>query len=224
MIFLIMRLRIWLARLRQEIKVRRTFPDAVIHGGVYVDQNSTIGRHVVLFDRTVLISSHLGDHTYVQQDSQICNATIGKFCSIGMGVHVGLPLHSLEMASTHPAFYLRNTPLAVTFSDRDRIDVMKPTDIGHDVWLGQGAMVMTGIRIGTGAVIGAGAVVTKDVPPYAVVVGVPAKVLRYRFDAEMRERLLASRWWEMSDEWLQSHVDEFSDPARLLATLDREGH
>ena len=81
-------------------------------------------------------------------------------------------------------------------------------------------MIMSGVTVGTGAIIGAGSIVTKDVPPYAIVVGAPARLLRYRFDEELINRLLASKWWEMSDNWLEAHVDQFLDPIRLLAALD----
>jgi carbonic anhydrase/acetyltransferase-like protein (isoleucine patch superfamily) len=89
------------------------------------------------------------------------------------------------------------------------------------VWIGHGALVLAGVKVGTGAIIGAGAVVTHDVPDYAIVGGVPARVIRYRFDVPLRERLLKSRWWELSDEWLEEHVDLFSSPTELLIALER---
>ena len=210
--------------LRRSVKtylLRCRFKESILHDDVLVDAHSKLGRYNVLFNRVCLVDSSIGDHTYVQQDSQIISATIGKFCSIGMRVNIGLPRHAIETASSHPIFYLKNTPLAKTYCVQDKMDVMRHTIIGHDVWIGQSAMVMGGVRIGTGAVIGAGAVVTKDVPDYGIVVGVPAKILRYRFEASTRQRLLASKWWEMSEEWLQLHVDNFLVPEDLLVQLEK---
>jgi acetyltransferase-like isoleucine patch superfamily enzyme len=215
-------LRIWLSSKWRLFELRCTHPDSHVHRGVHVDRRSTLGRSIVLFPRASIISSAIGDYTYVQQDSQVVGTDIGKFCSIGMEVQIGLPAHALDMASTHPAFYLRETPIPRTFSATDKISMGKRTVIGHDVWIGQRAMLMGGVSVGTGAVIGAGALVTRDVPPYAIVAGAPARPMRYRFDEALRVRLLASPCWDMPDNWLAAHVDDFVDPIRLLRAMERE--
>lgn len=203
--------------------LRHRHSDCVLHDGVTLDPATRLGHFNVLFDRVSIQSSTIGDHTYVQQDSYICAATVGKFCSIGMRVSIGLPRHAIHMVSSHPLFYLKNTPLAVTYCDRDKFDVIKPTRIDHDVWIGQGAMIMGGVHIGTGSVIGAGAVVTGDVPPYAIVGGIPARLIRYRFEAELRSALLSSQWWEAPEAWFKTHIEFFMEPARILEAIAREG-
>jgi acetyltransferase-like isoleucine patch superfamily enzyme len=197
-------------------RLRKQYPTCQFFPGISIDKQSMLGSYNVLFDNVTILASAIGDHTYVQKNSIICDAEIGKFCSIAMGVSIGLPQHSISTVSSHPAFYLKNTPLAKTYSDRDAFTTSKKTIIGHDVWIGQNAIIMNGLRIGIGAVIGAGSVVTRDIPEYAVVGGVPAKIIRYRFDEKIRNDLLESKWWDMSEEWLEKNYLLFDDPVKLL--------
>lgn len=195
-------------------------PSCRICPGATVDEESVLGQYNVLFHNVKILSSVIGDHTYVQENSIVNEAEVGKFCSIAMGVSVGLPQHSISGVSSHPAFYLRNTPLEKTYSDRDMFMPSKKTCVSHDVWIGQNAIIMSGLQIGVGAVIGAGAVVTRDVPAYAVVGGVPARIIKYRFDEKLRNDLLESKWWDMSEEWMENNYTLFRDPLKLLGTLN----
>lgn len=201
------------------IILRRRFPTSVIHYGATVDSSSILHEYTVLFRNASLINSTLGAYSYIQSGSLVCNAQIGKFCSIASGVDIGLPQHLLSSVSSHPIFYSKNTPLPKTFSETDNFIDMKKTLIGNDVWIGQKAMIMSGICIGCGAVIGAGAVVTKDIPPYAIVVGIPAKIIKYRFDENIRNALLLSNWWDMSEDWLIQNYRMFNSPEELLKAL-----
>ena len=195
-------------------------PSCRLHDGVLVDGASRLGMFNVLFEGVRVLDSTLGDHTYLQMEATALSCDIGKYCSIATHVFVGLPQHQIDEVSTHPVFYLRDTPLVRKFSKHNRGKASERTVIGHDVWIGHGALVMSGVKVGVGAIVGAGAVVTHDVPDYAIVGGVPARVVRYRFEEPLRGQLLASRWWEMSDEWLETHADLFSRPTELLAALE----
>jgi len=197
-----------------------TNPSCRLHDDISVDRSSKLGRFNVLFERVSLLDSSVGDHTYFQKDSTAMSCDVGKYCSIAMQAFIGLPQHEIDMVSSHPVFYLRDTPLVRKYCKTNRSDLSRRTSIGHDVWIGHGALVMAGLRVGTGAIVGAGSVVTRVVHDYAIVGGTPARVIRYRFAEFIRERLLDSRWWEMPDEWLEEHVDLFFTPDELLAAID----
>ena len=143
---------------------------------------------------------------------------IGSFCSIAAEVRVfGGGEHGMEV-TTFPLRTLLVDP------EGGNVDATSkgPTTIGHDCWLGMRSMVLSGVTVGSGAVIGAGAVVAKDVPPYAVVVGNPARVVRMRYDAETIERMLAVAWWEWDDETIAERIDLFSDVNRFLEVAEAD--
>ena len=159
----------------------------------------------------------LGHCSY--SNSDMSHASCGNYCSIGEGVCLGPSNHPLDRLTTHPLTYL---PVAWPYGDfpirrKPFEGVWEPVEIGHDVWIGSGAVVMGGVRIGTGAVIAAHAVVTEDVPPYAIVAGVPARPIRFRFPEDLVAELLDSQWWEYD---LQNW-DEDVDWTDVKATLKR---
>lgn len=144
----------------------------------------------------------LGAYSYVNGASRFYSTEIGRFCGIGMHVLVGGPEHSLDRLSIHPFSYSRRNSFPNDSSYQElktrspASQEILPTRIGNDVWIGAHAYIRRGVKVGDGAVVGAHAIVTKDVPPYAVVVGSPARILRFRFSLEIIERLLALQWWQ----------------------------
>ena len=163
----------------------------------------------------------LGAFSYVQENSLLSCADVGPFCSIAANVTVGLVNHPTAMVSTSPMFYDNTQPLPYSFvPDVLWESSLGRTVIGADVWIGEGAKIIAGVSVGEGAVIGAGAIVTKDVPPYAIAVGVPSKVIRQRFDATVCQRLSASRWWEFEVEELAELAPLFSDPTLFLKAIE----
>lgn len=145
---------------------------------------------------------------------------IGAFCSIAENVYVSAGEHPLDMASTSPAFFLAKFGL-IEADSLDMAPYRKSIQIGHDVWIGRDVTLLNGVTIGTGAVVAAGAVVTRDVPPYAIVGGVPAKLIRYRFDAATREKLLSAKWWLWSDEKLLEHIQIFQNAGEITQDFQR---
>lgn len=193
----------------------------IIHKGASVDKNSRLYKYNVLFPGARLIGSKLGDHSYMQENSTALQCDIGKFCSIASLAYLGLPQHKLREVSTHPSFYLSDTPLVKKYCSKSRFSITQRTVIGHDVWIGHGALIMAGVTIGSGAVIGAGAVVTRNIPAYAIAAGVAARIIRYRFGSSVRNRLLQSEWWNMPEAWLEEHHKVFSNPQKLIEAISQ---
>lgn len=196
---------------------KRRFPQSKLHRGSSVDASSKLGKYSTVFSGALLQSSILGDYSYVQSRSVLVHAVIGKFCSIASDVQIGLAAHPTYMVSTSPVFYDDTQPLPKFFIDDKKFsDTFLKTKISSDVWIGQGALIKAGVVIGVGAVVGAGAVVTKDVKSYSIVGGVPAKHIRYRFEKEIREELMASKWWDLDQKKLTNLAKYFSDPLEFL--------
>lgn len=176
----------------------------------YATPDCTFSPFNHLYRRSYLRSTALGRMTYVAEASRIGFADIGSFSSIGPDVLLGgLGIHPVDKLSTHPAFYSLRLQAGITFARQNSVLELPRTRIGNDVWIGAGSIVLDGIEIGDGSIIAAGTVVTKPVPPYAVVGGVPAKVIRYRFDEPTIAALLNWRWWSLNNAQLERIAARF---------------
>lgn len=185
--------------------------------------NSRFGCANTLYEDALLHDVTMGDYSYAGYRNQIVCADIGKFTCLGPDVMVGLGRHpAREFVSTHPAFYSPDRQAQISFVDEQKFDEYAHVTIGHDVWIGARAMIMGGVSIGNGAIVGAGAVVTGDVPAYSIVGGVPARVIRYRFNEEQVSRLQTFEWWNRDIDWLNENSEQFRNIESLLAILDRK--
>lgn len=169
---------------------------------------STLGEYSAFAHHASVTLSRIGKRTSVGRYSIITDSQIGTYCSISWFVTIGARSHPLERATSHAFTYRKQFALV----DKDAELNHPKTVIGNDVWIGANAVIRGGVNVGDGAVIGAGAVVTHDVEPYAIVGGVPAKVIGYRFDEKTRERLLQIKWWDFPDDILRKNTGLFSKP------------
>lgn len=175
----------------------------------FVHDNCRIAPSGVVYRQARLRSVVLGDYSYVGKGSIIHNTTIGNFCSISDYCVIGLPGHSVNNISTSPIFSRIHNGTKTSWSKKDIPIAPFDVKIGNDVWIGYRAMITGNVVIGDGAIIAAGAVVTKDVPPYAIVGGVPAKIIRYRFPQNVIDKLEQLEFWRKPDEELKRNLELF---------------
>lgn len=178
-----------------------------------------IGEHVFLNKDVTVISNgngHIGDFTYINGGYIYDNVFIGKYCSMAYQVCIGPGEHFLNRLSTYPVC---NRVLGI--KSKDDFPQSAKTIIGNDVWIGNNVTVLAGVTVGDGAVLAAGAVVTKDVSPYAIVGGVPAKTLRFRFDDSTIRELQNLEWWNRDLNWIKEHKNQFcTEKFRLEDLMD----
>jgi acetyltransferase-like isoleucine patch superfamily enzyme len=176
----------------------------------YICKDTKINRKTKVNRFVKLINVNAGAYTYIGPRTIIINAEIGKFCSISWDCNIGIVSHDIRCLSTSPIFSEKRNGTGTIWIDREVLSVHPKVVIGSDVWIGSRAILLEGVNVGHGAVIGAGAVVTKNVPPYAVAVGVPAKVIKYRFSEKTIGALLVNPWWDFPESLIKSKLDVFS--------------
>ena len=183
-------------------------------------KNSTVHKTSKIESGTQFINSTMVKHSFCGYDCYITFCEIGSFTSIANGVVIGGGMHPIEWVSTSPVFYEGRDSVKAKFSEYKR-EPLKKTIIGHDVWIGQNALIKQGVNVGTGAVVGMGSIVTKDVEPYTIVAGNPAKVIRKRFEDSMVSGLLGSKWWEFNDEKLFKYSKFFKSPNNFIEAIKK---
>lgn len=192
--------------------VRRVFPELSVfdrsaeHWAMLVPvlKNSVVSPKARLYPPYSVRDSTVGDYSYISRNSLISKAEFGKFCSVGPNLVCGWGIHPVDGVSTSPMFYSTLKQNGMTLSGTNKVQERKPIRIGDDVFIGANVTILDGVTVGDGAVIGAGCVVSKDVPAYAIVVGCPMQVLRYRFPDDIVQKLIGIAWWN----WPQERLSE----------------
>lgn len=190
---------------------------AIISANTKVDKNAYIYRGVKAK------GSVIGAYTYIAANTEIENAEIGKYCSIADHCRIGMSGHSLVFLSTSPIFTQRVNALQEKWVEKDVFEHKSDEErvcLGNDVWVGSHVLIKGGVKVGDGACIAAGAVVVKNVPPYAIVGGVPAKLIRYRFSPEIIDRLVKVQWWALPEEQIKNNIHLFQSDSIDLDALE----
>ncbi len=199
-----------LQKIRNAIKFKGKYNDCTIAKNVEII-DSELKKSVNVAHDASIIHCEIEKYTSIGRYSKLQDCRIGKFCSISWDVTIGAKSHPLDSISTH------SFPYNKLYDFADNAVGLRPliTTIGNDVWIGCGAIIKSGIKIGDGAVIGAGAVVTKDVEPYSIVVGSPAKKIKNRFSEAMIEKLESIKWWDLDEHFIKEHILMFQQPLTL---------
>lgn len=202
--------------------------DSIILPGAYLYGNTELSGRNYIGKNVELNHVNVGFASYVNNGGMLTNTAIGAYTSIGPGVKSVIGHHPIsENISTHPAIYSADGAMGFTYANETTFEETTWIDksreiqisIGNDVWIGSDVSIMEGVTIKDGAVVATGSIVTKDVEPYSVVAGVPAKEIKKRFSKEMIEKLLELKWWDKGEDWIKENQKYFADPETFFDNI-----
>lgn len=209
------------------LRLRRGYPrTTVIDRTASVSQTTFEGLNRI-GRKCEIRRSMIGYGTYIGANSVLESVSVGRYCSIGSDVCTPTGQHPTKgFVSTAPCFFSLGGQNGASYIKEQKFEEIRYASrpftrlIGNDVWICANAIILEGVTIGDGCVIGAGAVVTRDTPPYSISVGVPAKIIGYRFSSETIERLERVRWWDRGEEWIKANAELFDDVNTFLEVAD----
>ena len=183
-------------------------------------KDTKVGKNVKIYRPSHIKNCEIGDYTYISTNANISITHIGKFCSIGPNFFCGWGIHPTNGISTSPLFYSKQQQNGATLAHEDKIEERKLITIGNDVFIGANVTILDGITIGDGSIIGAGAVVSKDIPDYAIAVGSPIRIIKFRFNDNQISSLKRIQWWNFKEEDLQDIEKMFWDIDEFIKKYD----
>lgn len=198
-------------RILKKIIYKLKYPGCTIDDSANIENGAVLKKCMIAKKCDIRKDVEISENSYVNANSNVISGKIGKYCSIGYGVDIGMFEHPTNMVSSSLMIYKN----CLYWNE-----ISSPPIIGNDVWIGSKATILQGVNIGNGAIIAAGAVVTKDVPAYAIVGGVPAKIIKYRFDEKIRKNLEETKWWNMDDKWIKENKKLFDNPEKFLEAIN----
>jgi len=181
-------------------------------------ENSIVHKKSVVFRKCKLKNVSVEKYTYFGENCSVFNAIIGSYCSIANNVIIGSAEHDLRFVSTSPVFFRGRNLLGKNLANTAE-PAFKMVQIGNDVWIGNNVLIKQGVKIGNGAIVAMGSVVTKDVPSYSIVGGVPAKIIRFRFNSETINQMEKTQWWNLTENELKKHLIYFCEPELFAKTI-----
>lgn len=214
--------------MQSRIRARFRYKNSVsIKGRAIIGKKCIFEGGNVIGDGSSLEYAELGYGTYIARDTHLSNIVIGKYCSIGANIRIISGQHPTKtFVSTHPAFFSTKKQAGFTYSNSDLFNEVRYADdkghyvvVGSDVWIGSNVTLLGGITISDGAIIAAGAVVTSNVLPYSIVGGVPAKLIRYRFEQDIIQKLMNYKWWDKPKDWIKNNAIMFSNISQFLEIM-----
>lgn len=188
----------------------------------FFDKKTILSKKSRIERMVILRESKVDDYSYIGHNSNFLRTNIGKFCSISRNVNCGLGSHPTNFISSSPIFFSPNSATGINWVTKEGIfdELPKPTFIGNDVWIGMNVTIPGGVSIGDGAIIAAHSVVTKNVPPYAIVGGVPAKIIKFRFSKDIISRLEELQWWNFPEKSLKHNLSKFQKNIEKIEDLN----
>lgn len=191
--------------------------------GCKIDANCFFEGNNSIGENSKSNNCYFGLGTYIGRNNELSNIKIGRFCSIGSFIVNTTGRHpSSVFVSTHPAFFSKGKAAGFTFIKNTKFKEMIYVEdnylvsIGNDVWIGDNVTILDGVKIGDGAIIGTGSVINKDIEPYAICVGVPAKLIRKRFTEDEIDFLLELKWWDKDWSWIKDNCNDFDDIRKII--------
>lgn len=196
----------------RDIHNKYRFTGVIVDKNCGINENTIIHSNVHILENCIINNCEIQSYSYIGRNSLVQNTKIGKFCSIANDVFIGLGKHPVNHFSTATIFYKKNNTLNIDLLEEDlEFNEYEQITIGNDVWIGARVIILDGVNIGDGAIVASGSIVTKNIPAYTIWGGVPAKIIKYRFNEKKTEGLVKLQWWEWELQKIKENIKKLNE-------------